>query len=177
MMTSFKSSTIPNIPKHISITLSTIQMKVKTYRVLSKFGQKPKKPKISCWLLNIFHKAPKESQSSTSLKLLVKLLKLMVFLVRKMVIITRILKTIILVKLVIILKKLVITLMLSKVLIMEKPYHIYMRNLSQPQRVINSKHLVATSSSLMQFKLLDSMLNMPSTLLLRRVTYSMSQKV
>ena len=112
-----------------------------------------------------------------NLKQLVMLLKLTVFLVRKKVIImpTLIIKT--LHKLVIILSKLDITMMLSKELIMVQLYHIYLMNLWKPQRVLNSKDLLVTSLSQMQFKLLDSTLNMPSTPQLRRVTCSMSQRV
>ena len=152
-------------------------MKVKTYKVLSKSGQKPKKPKIFCWLLRISLKVRKENQSSMSLKQLVMLSKLMVFLVRRMVIIMPTLITINLLKLVIMLNKLDITLMLSKEQIMVKPYHIYLRDHLKPLRVNNSKDLVVTSLSQMQLKLLDGMLNMLSTPLLKKVTCSMSQKV
>jgi hypothetical protein len=78
---------------------------------------------------------------------------------------------------VIILRKLNIILILLKDQIMEKPYHIFLKNHLKPQRVNNSKDLVVTSLSQMQLKLLDGMLNMPSTLLLKKVTCSMSQKV
>ena len=112
-----------------------------------------------------------------SLKQLVTLLKLMVFLVRKMVIIMLTLITNNLLKLVIMLSKLNITIMLSMKQIMDKPYHIYMRNLWKLQREINSKHKLINSLSQMQFKLLDGMPNTLSTPLLKEVTCSMSQKV
>ena len=141
----------------------TKQTKVKTYKVLSKFGRKPKKPKIFCWLLSISLKVRKENQSSMSLKQLVMLLKLMVFLVRKMVIIMPTLITNNLLKLVIMLNKLGITSMLSKDQIKPKPYHIYLRNHLKPLRVNNSKDMVVTSLSQSKFKLLGGMLNTLST--------------
>jgi hypothetical protein len=53
---------------------------------------------------------------------------------------------------------------------MAKPYYIYLRNHLKPQKVNNSKDLVVTSLSQIQFKLQDGMLNEPSTPLLKRVT-------
>ena len=105
------------------------------------------------------------------------LLKLMVFLVRKMVIITPTLKINNLAKLPIILSKLKITFTLSKELIMEKLYHIYMRNLWKPQKVINSIEQLLTSLSQIFLNKPPDILKQSNALLLRRVTFSMFQKV
>jgi len=127
--TSLKYLMIPKMLRHGLNMVLTKQEQVNSFNKLSNTGQIPKKPKISCQLLKLSHQARKENQSSMSLKQLVMLLKLTVSLVQTNRVIMPTSTTNNSAKSVIISSKLDITLTTSKELIMEKPYHIYLRNL------------------------------------------------
>ena len=174
--TSLKYLMIPKMLRHGLNMVLTKQEQVNSFNKLSNTGQIPKKPKISCQLLKLSHQARKENQSSMSLKQLVILLKITVSLVNKKGNIMPTSTTKISAKSVIISSKLDITLKTSKELNKDKPYHIYLRNLWIPHWVNNSKLTVVTSLIQKQFKMLDGLLNTPTTQLLKKVTSSIPQK-